>query len=248
MDTNEKGLPPVVQVLNETGASPVVLVCEHASAFIPSRYEGLGLSVTDLKRHIAWDIGAADVARRLSALLDAPLVLAGYSRLLIDLNRPPGSPASIPAISESTVIPGNLDLTDAERQHRTGTYFTPFQQRLTALLDERQLAGTVTAVIGIHSFTPVFKGFVRPWHGGILFRNARHLGMKLVAALGGEAANVAANEPYQISDGSDYTVPIHGEARGLDCVLVEVRQDLIADGAGAEHWALRLAAALRECV
>ena len=248
MDTNEKDLPPAVRVLNDNGASPIVLVCEHASAFIPLRYAGLGLSATDLKRHIAWDIGAADVARRLAGLIDAPLVLAGYSRLLIDLNRPPGSMTSVPGISETTVIPGNFNLTDEERRHRTDTYFTPFQQRRSALLDERQHEGRVSAVIGIHSFTPVYKGFARPWHGGILFRYAKHLGMKLVAALGGEAANIAANEPYRIGDDSDYTVPVHGEARGLDCVLVEMRQDLIADGAGAELWAQRLGVALRESV
>jgi predicted N-formylglutamate amidohydrolase len=235
-------LPPVVRVLNETGASPFVLVCEHASNFIPERYAGLGLGEADLRRHIAWDIGAEKVARHLSQHLDAPLVIAGYSRLLIDLNRPPESQTAIPAISESTVIPGNAGLTVEQRQARVDTYFTPFQTRLSALLDARRGA---TKVIGVHSFTPVYKGVSRPWHAGILYRKAADFGHALAEALGGSAAHVAENQPYQIDDESDYTVPVHGEARGLDAVLIELRQDLVADDAGCAAWAMRLAQALK---
>lgn len=237
-------LPPPVRALNAAGTSPFVLLCEHASRFIPATYQGLGLGEPDLSRHIAWDIGAARVAEALSAHLDAPLLLAGYSRLLIDLNRPPASETSIPRVSETTVIPGNADLSPEERQHRVGTYFDPFQAAVGQLLDARQQAGKPTAVIGIHSFTPVFKGFSRPWQAGILYRRSRAFGHGLAEALGGAAAAIAENEPYSIDDESDYTVPVHGEARGLDAALVEIRQDLIADDAGADAWAHRLAAAL----
>lgn len=235
-------LPPAVCILNEDGASPYVLVCEHASNFIPECYAGLGLGGADLKRHIAWDIGAEKVARDLSHRLDAPLVIAGYSRLLIDLNRPPRSPTAIPEISESTVIPGNVGLSVEERQARISAYFTPFQTQLSELLDARR---GETKVIGVHSFTPVYKGVTRPWHAGILYRKAAAFGHALAEALGGPAAHIAENEPYQIDDESDYTVPVHGEARGLDAVLIELRQDLVADDAGCATWALRLAEALK---
>lgn len=247
MDTAER-LPPPVRVLNPEGASPYVLLCEHASRFIPQQHRGLGLDAHDLSRHIAWDIGAAQVAEALSGALDAPLALAGYSRLLIDLNRPVGSPTSIPEVSESTVIPGNLNLTRDERARRVALYFDPYQAAVQHLLAARSAAGLSTTIIGVHSFTPVYKGVARPWHAGILYRKSRGFGHALAEALGGAAHAIAENEPYQIEDDSDYTVPVHGEARGLDAVLVEVRQDLIADEAGALAWAERLLAALRSCV
>jgi predicted N-formylglutamate amidohydrolase len=240
-------LPAPVRILNGAGASPYVLLCEHASRYIPEEYRGLGLAGEDLTRHIAWDIGAADVAEALSASLDAPLVLAGYSRLLIDLNRPVGSTTSIPEISENTVIPGNVALTPEERARRVALYFEPYQLAVRQLLDARREADRATIIVGIHSFTPVYKGKVRPWHAGILYRKAGRFGHGLAQALGGEAKCIAENEPYQIEDDSDYTVPVHGEARGLDAVLVEIRQDLIADRDGAASWADRLAAALGSC-
>lgn len=243
MDRPEE-LPPPVRLVNPGGASPCVLLCEHASRFIPVRYEGLGLGEADLCRHIAWDIGAEAVARDLSRRLDAPLAVAGYSRLLIDLNRPVESPSSIPMVSETTVIPGNANLDEGERQARIATYFAPFQRAVGELLDARQAAGRPTRVIGIHSFTPVYKGVPRPWHAGILYRKAAGFGHALAEALGGAAALIAENEPYQIDDASDYTVPVHGEARGLDAVLVEMRQDLLSSGAACAAWAGRLADAL----
>jgi predicted N-formylglutamate amidohydrolase len=235
--------PPAVRVDNPQGSSRFVLLCEHASSFIPASYKGLGLSAADLKRHIAWDIGAAVVAGDLARRLDATLILAGYSRLLIDLNRPLGSATSIPEISESTVIPGNLSLTADERQHRAAAYFEPFQKGVAGVLDHRQRAGLPTTVIGIHSFTPVFKSVARPWHAGVLYRKSSAFGHALAEALGGAKANIAENEPYQIEDSGDYTVPVHGEARGLEAVLIEIRQDLIAEEAGAIAWAARLAEA-----
>lgn len=243
MDAAE-GLPPPVRLLNAQGSSPYVLLCEHASRFIPAAYQGLGLGAADLSRHIAWDIGAAQVAEALSQSLDAPLVMAGYSRLLIDLNRPVGSATSIPELSETTLIPGNRNLMAEERARRVTRYFEPYQAAVRHLLDDRQAEGRPTTVIGVHSFTPVFKGVARPWHAGILYRRSRAFGHALAEALGGPSGAIAENEPYQIEEDSDYTVPVHGEARGLDAVLVEIRQDLIGDAAGAAQWAARLAKAL----
>jgi predicted N-formylglutamate amidohydrolase len=240
--------PNSVTVTNELGASQFVIVCEHASNWLPPQYAGLGLDQANLNRHIAWDIGAAQVARRLSILLDAALVEAGASRLLIDLNRPTNSATSIPEFSEATVIPGNLDLTDVERQHRIRTWFDPFQARLAQLLDDRQAAKKPTILIAVHSFTSVFLGENRPWVAGVLYRNSQKLGRALVAALGGDAGGIAHNQPYQIEDSSDYTIPIHAEARGLDAVLLELRQDLIATDDGVALWADRVCAALRQYI
>ena len=238
--------PDPVAVVNAAGASPYVLICEHASAWMPPDYGGLGLQAADLARHIAWDIGAAAVARDLSWRLDAPLLLAGASRLLIDLNRPLGSATSIPAQSEATAIPGNIGLGHAERDRRAAAWFHPFHDRVTAVLDARLAKRLPTRIVTVHSFTPVFLGVARPWTAGVLYRRSQEFGAALVAALGGAAAGVAHNQPYQIDSGSDYTVPVHGEARGLDAVLVELRQDLVGSGDGAADWAERLAAALAE--
>lgn len=239
--------PAPVTVVNEAGRSAVVLVCEHASNHIPARYGGLGLTPADLARHIAWDIGAAALARRLSALLDAPLFLSGYSRLLIDCNRPPGAPTSIPLRSEDTLIPGNQALSPEEAAHREAAFFAPFQARIAACLDARRAAGAATTLIGVHSFTPVFHGIRRPWHAGILYRSATVLAERLLAALReDEALIVGENEPYRVTLEEDYTVPVHGDARGIPAALVEVRQDLLATDAGIAAWATRLAAVIAE--
>ncbi|MDB5372893.1 MAG: N-formylglutamate amidohydrolase [Belnapia sp.] len=248
-----------VAILNPDGASRYVLLCEHASNYIPERYAGLGLGTADLARHIAWDIGAAELARQLSARLDAPLFLSGYSRLLIDCNRPLGSSTSIPRRSEDTDIPGNHDLPAKEIVARQDRYFRPFHAAVVACLDARAgrptlardgrptLArdGRPTIVIGVHSFTPVYQGVSRPWHAGLLYAAATRLGRGLVAALAADPALVVGdNEPYRIEPEHDYTVPIHGDARGLPAALIEVRQDLLADAAGIAAWTERLAPAL----
>lgn len=237
--------PPAVTVSNATGNSPWVLLCEHASNHIPARYQSLGLGKHDLTRHIAWDIGALAMAQHLSVLLDAPLIAAGFSRLLVDCNRPIGTLTFIPAVSESTAIPGNIGLSLAEVADRTARYWQPFQDAVSGHLQARHEAGRRTLVFGVHTFTPVFKGVARPWHGGVLYRHSAALGERLLAALAEPGLLLAANEPYQISDDHDQTVPIHGERRGLDAILIEVRQDLVAAPDGAEAWASRLARAMR---
>ncbi|WP_424135863.1 N-formylglutamate amidohydrolase [Roseomonas chloroacetimidivorans] len=244
--TDPSSDPAPVTLLNAEGASPFVLLCEHASNHIPARYGALGLPAAELERHIAWDIGAAELARRLSVLLDAPLFLAGASRLLIDLNRPPGVPTSIRERSEDTPIPGNIGIDAAERAAREAAWFHPFHSAVSALLDRREAAGMPAFVIGVHSFTPRFQGVERPWHAGVLFDRAMVFGRALAAAIGSDPGLVVAeNEPYRIEPGiHDYTVPVHGDARGLEAVLIELRQDLLGDPGSIEAWALRLASAL----
>lgn len=244
----EPGDPPAVTTVNEAGASPYVLLCEHASNYMPAHYRKLGLSDHELTRHIAWDIGVAELSRQLSRSLDAALFLSGYSRLLIDCNRPTGVPSSIPEVSETTTIPGNIGIDAAERGTRADLFYHPFQNAVRAHLDRRQQEGRPTIVLGVHSFTPVFKRFVRPWHAGVLFRRSQVLGQALLEALADPGLVLAANEPYTIEDDHDQTVPVHGEARGLDAVLIEVRQDLLADTAGIAQWAGRLDRALKRVI
>ncbi|OCC03386.1 N-formylglutamate amidohydrolase [Labrys sp. WJW] len=236
--------PPALEIVNEGGRSPIVLICEHASNHMPAEYGGLGLGPVDLGRHIAWDVGAAEVTRHLARLLDAPAFLAGYSRLLIDLNRPLRAPSSIPAVSEATVIPGNLDLDPAERERREAVMFHPFHQSVARFLDARQERGEGSVIVAIHSYTPVFHGKPRPWHAGVLFAQAAPMGRKVIEALRSAASGllVEANVPYVI-DGNDYAIPVHGDQRGNPAVLIEIRNDLIATPDGAERWAGYLAGA-----
>lgn len=238
--------PPAFSVVNAGGASPVFLLCEHAANDIPAEFNNLGLPPAELTRHIAYDIGAANVARQISALLDAPLVLSGYSRLLIDCNRPLSAPSSIPLRSEATDIPGNLALSAAERDARARRFFIPFRDQVGRMLDARVAAGQPTLLIGMHSFTPVYLGVPRIWQAGVLYLRAQRLGQALLAGLreAAPALTIGDNEPYSVTLEGDFTVPWQGEARGLATALFEVRQDLIGDPAGVAEWAARLAAVL----
>lgn len=237
--------PPAVEILNDTGRSPYVLICEHASNHIPSEYAQLGLDDKELARHIAWDIGAADVTRALSKRLDAATFLGGYSRLLIDLNRPLHVADSIPLRSEATEVPGNHALDVAERERRARLMFHPFQGRLRAHIDQRTAEGRHNILIAIHSFTPVYLGQPRSWHAGVLFDKAETLGQALIAQLRRDPLlNVDANVPYSVSAEADYALVVHGDLLGNPAVLIEIRNDLIADPAGVAEWTDRLAQAL----
>ena len=241
-DAFETSGPPVV-VVNEAGRAPFVLLCEHASRLLPKGYGRLGLPPAEFDRHIAWDIGAAEIATRVACVLDAPLFLAGYSRLLIDLNRPPDTATSIPEVSEATAIPGNTGLDASEAQRRRELCFRPFHDAVGAHLDARR--GQPTAVVGIHTFTPVFHNVTRPWHAGVLFGQAEAFGLALAARIEASCGGIVGrNEPYRIESDMDYTVPVHGDARGLAAALIEVRQDLVTDVFNIERWSRLLADAL----
>jgi predicted N-formylglutamate amidohydrolase len=237
--------PPAYTVVNPHGRSRVVLLCEHASNVIPARFGNLGLPPEQLERHIAYDIGGAAVARGIAERLDAVLVLAGYSRLLIDCNRPLASPTSIPVRSEDVDIPGNVGLTPAQREERDRLFFAPFREKVAQVLDTRLRGGVPTVLIGMHSFTPVFHGVPRVWHAGVLWLQSEALAKLLLAGLRADPSLIVGdNEPYRVTLDGDYTVPWVGEARGIATALFEVRQDLIADAAGQVAWAERLAGVL----
>jgi predicted N-formylglutamate amidohydrolase len=237
--------PAAVEILNEAGRSPFVLICEHASNHIPAEYGKLGLDQKELVRHIAWDIGAADVTRALAKRLDAAAFLAGYSRLLIDLNRPLHVADSIPLRSEATDIVGNHHLSAAERERRARLMFHPFQDNLRAHIEQRATAGRRNILIAIHSFTPVYLGQPRSWHAGVLFDKAEALGQALITQLSRDPMlNVGANVPYSVSAEADYALVVHGDLLGNPAVLIEIRNDLISDAAGVAEWTDRLAQAL----
>jgi len=234
-----------VSVYHSGGSSPFLVVVDHAGKLVPRALGGLGISDQERARHIGWDIGIAGVARLLADALDATLIAQNYSRLVIDCNRPPGTPTSIPLVSELTAIPGNADLTDAERQARAREIFWPYHDRIEAELDARREAKRKTALIALHSFTPVFKGVARPWHTALLYNRDPRLARRLLELLKREQDLVVGdNEPYLVSDATDYTIPVHGERRGILHAAIEIRQDLIAEETGQRQWAQRLARAL----
>ncbi|MEJ0035745.1 MAG: N-formylglutamate amidohydrolase [Gammaproteobacteria bacterium] len=235
-----------VEILNEDGSSPVVLLCEHASNFIPPEYDGLGLSPEELGRHIAWDIGAAGVTRALSHLIDAPAFLGRYSRLLIDLNRPLTSPTSIVTRSESTDIPANAAVDAAERARRAALYFEPFHHAVERLLEQRRRARRPTLIVAIHSFTPTFHGEARPWEAGIIYDKGVAFAEATLERLRlqDNALNVGANVPYAVAPEDYYGLLVYGDYAANPALLVELRQDLLARPAEQQRWAHRLAAAL----
>lgn len=235
--------PPAFEVVRPAARSRLLLVCDHASRRIPEALEQLGLPTSALETHIGWDIGAAAVARSLSERLGATLILSGYSRLVIDCNRPTSVPGSIPATTCGTAVPGNEGLGEAARTARIETFFRPYHDAIAALLDERTSATSAPVLLSIHSFTPALFGHKRPWHIGTLYGRDARLAHRFRDALRRDSLiHVGDNEPYSASDATDYTIPVHGEGRGLLHTALELRQDGIADSAGAAAWAERIAA------
>jgi predicted N-formylglutamate amidohydrolase len=237
--------PPPVAIYNADGRSPFLLVVDHGGNIFPRALGRLGISAAEAERHIALDIGIAGVGRILADALGATLIQQNYSRLVIDCNRPPGAVSSIPEVSELTPIPGNANLDAAERVARAREIFRPYHDAIAAELDRRRAVNAPSALIALHSFTPVFKGEARPWHAALLYHRDPRLARALLALLRNESGlQVGDNAPYFVSDATDYTIPIHGERRNIPHALIEIRQDLIAEGKGQREWAQRLAALL----
>jgi predicted N-formylglutamate amidohydrolase len=239
-------VPPVLEH-NAAGHSPFLLTCDHYGRLIPRALGDLGLPERELTRHIAWDIGIAGVAEALSKHLDAHLIAQRYSRLVIDCNRPPDVPSSIPVISEATTIQGNEGLARDAVEARRQAIFDPYHRRIRDVIDARLRDDVPTVLVSLHSFTPVYAGIARPWHIGTLYHRDTRLPPLLLSLLRNETDLVVGdNEPYAVSDDTDYTIPVHGEARGLMNSGIEIRQDLIADPSGQQQWADRLARILAE--
>mgnify|MGYP003384666550 CR=1 FL=1 len=234
---------PAWRIDRPQARSPFVLLCDHASCDIPRSLDNLGLSDGERQRHIGWDIGALALSRKLAALLDATLIAQRWSRLVIDCNRPPGTPESIVARSERTVIPGNVSVSLTERAAREREVFQPYHDTIRTTLDQRAALGVPSVLIAVHSFTPVYLDVARPWHAGLLFQRDARLAEALAADLQAHDPSlvIGLNEPYAMGDDTDHTLVVHGERRGLAHVELEIRQDLIADDAGQQAWAQRLA-------
>jgi predicted N-formylglutamate amidohydrolase len=238
--------PPFIEV-GRQGRSNFVILVDHASSRIPRRLQNLGLPASELQRHIAWDIGALGVARRTAAALDAVLVAQNYSRLVIDCNRDPAVMSSIPRVSESSEIPGNAALSEADVSARRVEIFDPYHNHVRALLDERAAAGRSTILVAQHTMTNIYHGVRREMHAAVLYnRDRRFAGLVLETLRREKELLIADNEPYFVSDATDYTIPRHGEARGLPHVEIEIRQDLVSDEAGQTEWAHRITRALED--
>jgi predicted N-formylglutamate amidohydrolase len=239
------GEPPPVTVHNENGMSPFLIVADHAGKAMPRALGRLGLPESECERHIAWDPGIAMVGRLIADALDATLVQQNYSRLVIDCNRWPGSQASIPEVSERTPVPGNVGLSEAQKAARLREIFRPYHDRIDAELSRRRQAGRPVTLIAMHSFTPVLLDVARPWHIGVLYNRDRRFAHRIMPLLQRQQGLVVGdNEPYHMTDDSDYTIPAHAERRGLHYIAIEVRQDLIADDAGQRDWGRLLARSL----
>jgi predicted N-formylglutamate amidohydrolase len=233
--------PPPYRVLQAQGRSPYLLIADHAGQQVPQALAGLGLPQRELDRHIGWDIGIAGVTAELAQALDAFAIVQTYSRLVIDCNRPLAASGSIAEVSDGTVVPGNQGLDAAARAARASAIFTPYHARIATELDRRRDAGLATILIAMHSFTPTMAGASRPWHAGVLYQRDARFAQALLAELRAEPGLVVGdNQPYSVSDATDYAIPVHAEARGLAHVELEIRQDLIAGPAGQRQWVQRL--------
>ena len=234
--------PPAFSVYNAEGKAPLLLLCDHASKAVPTALGTLGISERELSRHIGWDIGGLDTAIELSAVLDAPLVASGYSRLVIDCNRWPGGEGSTPEVSDGTAVPANRGLTKEQVEARAAACFWPYHREVDRQLDRMTAGGRKVGMLVVHSFTPKMNGFERPWHVGVLWNDDSRLPEPLLAELRRDSSLIVGdNEPYSARASYEYTLTVHARARALPHCSIEVRQDLIGTPDEARAGGRRLA-------
>jgi predicted N-formylglutamate amidohydrolase len=230
------------EVRRDSGKGPYVIVCDHASNHVPDELEHLGLTSSDLSRHIAWDIGAAAVAEILSERFDSPVVFSGTSRLVVDCNRHPDAPDLIPQVSDGTIIPGNCNLTESDRAERLKNYFQPYHETIEQVLNGRDRV----IFLSIHSMTECLNGDLRPWPVALSSYEDRTMAEPVIESL--RSSNefpVGDNQPYDLDPKVDYSTPHHALTRGLRHLQVEFRQDEIATKEGQKLWAGRFGDALK---
>jgi predicted N-formylglutamate amidohydrolase len=238
--------PPAISTLNDEGQAKVLLVGDHVSNLIPRSLNQLGLEDWVLEEHVAYDIGTRKLLTHLVDHLDAPAVMAGYSRLVVDLNRSLEDASVMPEVSDHIAIPGNENMSGEDRKRRIHSLYLPYRAAIDQKLHEFRQRDIIPALIAIHSFTPQMAGFERPWHIGLLWDKDPRIPLQLLKRLRAhpENINVGDNEPYSGRHPADYTIDHHAEAAGLPHVSIEVRQDLVNTEEGAEKWATILAEAL----
>ena len=234
--------PAPFVVLEEHGRAPALVVCDHASRAFPRSLDRLGLPELPSWQHIAWDIGAGELARGLAHALDAPAVLAGYSRLVVDCNRSPDDVEAFRKESDGWTVPGNQHLTTDDRHLRLASFFDPYHECIEAALGGFRGRGIVPLLVAVHSFSPTLAGNTRPWHAGVLWDRDEANAQRLLAGLRAEKGLVIGdNEPYSGKHPANYTIDHHAKAHGLPHVCIEVRQDLLSSPAGIERWVRLLA-------
>ena len=239
------GDPPPFFCYNERGRAPILIVADHASPWFPAAMNQLGVADWVLERHVTWDIGSDSLARFLADRLDAPAILAGFSRLIIDPNRRLDDPTAFVAVSDGIAIPGNQDLAETQKSLRIQSFYRPYHDAIAARLDAFEAAGIVPALLSVHTCTPVFAEVVRPWHIGVMYDRDPRIALPMIDGLRRiEGVCIGDNEPYSGRHPHDYTIDFHAERRGLPHVGFEVRQDLVGSSEGARHWAAILADAL----
>ncbi len=230
--------PPPFSIANADGRAPVLVICDHAGRAFPGHMNRLGLDASVLDLHVAWDIGSRRVGELLAERLDAPAVMAGYSRLIVDCNRQLYDPTAFVTVSDGLAVPGNENLTDTEKWLRVRSFYWPYHHAVTAMLYRLRARGQFPAVISVHSCTPVFDRVVRPWHVGVLWDRDWRIARPLLDRLEHvDGVCVGDNEPYSGRHPHDFTIDYHAEPAGLPHVGLEVRQDLIDTEEGARHWA-----------
>lgn len=223
-----------------------LIVCDHASNCVPASFKGLGLDAEMLDAHIAWDIGAAQIARQLARRLAAPLIESGYSRLLIDCNRYPSAPDSIPRISDRCVIGGNQEMTPSLQFERRLAFFRPYHLAIDTALCEAERLGRTPVFVSVHTCAPAMNGQSRPWDIGISWTRDDRVAAPLLDSLAAlHGVTVGDNQPYALEIGKDFTTPEHAMTRGLAHLQVEVRQDLVSTTGAAEWWADQLYRCIR---
>jgi predicted N-formylglutamate amidohydrolase len=244
---SETGRDQTVEAFNVEGSARVLVLCDHAGRWIPPELDNLGLPEPEIRRHIGWDIGSADVTRRLARLLDAPAVLCHVSRLVIDPNRKPGDPSSIPALSDGTLVPANQDLSPDQVRWRLARFFVPYHRAVARQVARLRRRHGVPAIVSVHSFTPRLADARRPWDVAVLWDTDPRLAAPVLERLRRDRdLRVGDNEPYSGRFPVGYSIPFHAARPRLPHVTFEVRQDLIDTRETAQAWAERLAGVLRE--
>jgi predicted N-formylglutamate amidohydrolase len=237
--------PCPVEIISGSVESGILILCDHASNAVPPDLGELGLPQSEFERHIAYDIGAAAVTRSLARRLNAPAILTQFSRLIIDPNRGRDDPTLVMRLSDGAVVPGNAKVDDAEVQRRIARFYDPYDEAIADAIHKAVAAGHPPVIVTVHSFTPIWRGWARPWHVGILWDADDRFAKPLLEGLEAEGGLVVGdNEPYDGALAGD-TVDRHATIRGLANALIEIRQDLIASDEGAEEWAERFARLLK---
>lgn len=224
-----------VETLNPNGKANIVFICEHASNHIPEEYDNLGLSDEQLELHIAWDIGIAEVTKKIAKALDAPAIIASFSRLLIDANRALDQHGLIPTVSDGHEISGNMNLTQSDIDHRINKFYHPFHDAADKIIREKAENDHAPIIFNMHSFTPHMAGFDRPWHTGMLWNRDKRAANALIEKFTERGLIVGDNEPYSGQE-LNHTMNTHGTKHGFPHVNIEIRQDEINHQTGIEKW------------